>query len=563
MSQVQNPIRALLKQFRKELIAVGLFSMVANVLMLTPTIYMLQVFDRVMVSQSGLTLITVSVLVLLLFLVMGFAEWLRSRVLVRAGVRIDKLLNTKVFEASYNSALSQSGKPLAEGFTDLTNLRQFMTGNGIFAFFDAPWTPIYIAVAWLLHPILGYVALVFVVILSLLGVLGHFVTKQSHQLTLQNNLNTNAFVQSKLRNAESVEAMGMVANLRSKWLKLHAQDTSVAQSTHDKTSKLQALTKFVQYSQQSLILGAGAVLVIWGEISVGAMIAANILMARALQPVQMVVGSWKGFMAAKLSYQRLSQLLIEFEPKHSQPLSFMPSGRLETRGLNALSFDGEKHILRDVSLSVNPGEVLVVVGPSGSGKSTLAKCLLGIWPRTTGLTLLDGTEINLLDREALGPHIGYLPQEIELFEGTIAENICRFGEIDSEKIIWAARTAGVHEMILRFPNGYETPMGVAGGVLSGGQRQRIALARALYGSPQILVLDEPNANLDDLGERALVQAIGELKQLGKTVVIVSHRQGIVQIADALLVMQGGQVRFYGPQPQVLAELSMASAAAAA
>lgn len=558
MSPTHNPIRNLLKQFRKELIAVGLLSMVANVLMLTPTIYMLQVFDRVMVSQSGLTLITVSMLVLLLFLVMGFAEWLRSRVLVRAGVRIDKLLNTKVFEASYNSALKQSGKPLAEGFTDLTNLRQFMTGNGIFSFFDAPWTPVYIAVAWLLHPILGYVAFVFIVILTLLGIFGHFATEESHHLTLQNSLNTNAFVQSKMRNAESVEAMGMVGNLRSKWLKLHAQDTGIAHNTHGKTSLLQAVTKFVQYSQQSLILGVGAVLVIWGEISLGAMIAANILMARALQPVQMVIGSWKGFMAAKLSYKRLGELLIQFEPRSSESLSFVPIGRLESRGLNALGFDDEKQILKDINLSVNPGEVLVVVGPSGSGKSTLAKCLLGIWPRTTGLTLLDGAEINHLDREELGPHIGYLPQEIELFEGTIAENISRFGAIDSEKIIWAARTAGVHEMILHFPNGYETPMGIARGVLSGGQRQRIALARALYGNPQILVLDEPNANLDDLGERALVQAMGELKRLGKTVVIVSHRKGIVEIADALLVMQSGQVRFYGPQPQILAELSMAS-----
>lgn len=561
MSQVHHPIKGLLKQFRKELVAVGLFSMVANVLMLAPTIYMLQVFDRVMVSQSGLTLITVSALVLLLFLVMGFAEWLRSRVLVRAGVRIDKLLNTKVFEASYDSALTQSGKPIAQGFTDLTNLRQFMTGNGIFAFFDAPWTPIYIAVAWLLHPVLGYVALVFVVVLSLLGVFGHFLTKQSHLLTMQNSLSTHAFVQSKLRNAESVEAMGMAVNLRSKWLNLHAHDASVARSTHDKTSQLQAITKFVQYSQQSLILGAGAVLVIGGEISMGAMIAANILMARALQPVQMVVGSWKGFMTAKLSYKRLSELLIEFEPQNTQPLSFVPNGVLETRGLSAMSFDGSKQILKDVSVRVRPGEVLVVLGPSGSGKSTFAKCLLGIWPRTEGLTLLDGTEINQLDREELGPYLGYLPQEIELFEGSIAENICRFGVVDPEKIIWAARTAGVHEMILRFPNGYETPMGVAGGVLSGGQRQRIALARALYGGPQILVLDEPNANLDDLGERALVQAMAELKRLGKTVVIVSHRQGIVQIADALLVMQDGRVRFYGPQPQILAELSMASAGA--
>lgn len=559
----RNPLNAILWDFRREFYVVGLFSMVANLLLLTPTLYMLQVYDRVLLSHNQLTLLVVSLLALFFFAVMAFAEWARSRLLVRAGVRFDALVNTRVFRAAFEAALNQAGRNPREAFTDLVNLRQFMTGNGVFAFFDAPWTPIYIAVAWLLHPWLGLVATVFALVLVIAAWLSHRLTRAGHEELGESAFKVGGFVQGKLRNAEAIEAMGMLDNLRLRWRNLACQHLDLQARMAELGQRLQASTKFIQLVQQSLMLAAGAVLVIRGELSPGAMIAANVLMARALQPVQLIVASWKGFMTARLSYRRLVELLAAYPERSGLALAEAPRGAVGLRGLQASADGRAEPILKGIDAEFAAGEVVVILGPSGSGKSTLARCLMGVWPRMSGAVLLDGTPLREWDRHELGPHLGYLPQDVELLEGTIAENIARFGTVDSEKVIAAAQGAGVHDMILHFPQGYDTPMGVAGNLLSGGQRQRIALARAMYGDPALLVLDEPNANLDDAGEAALLLAVKKLKAQGRTVFVISHRGGIVNVADRLLVLAQGRVREFGPRAEVLARLMPPAAPTAA
>lgn len=553
-----DALMAILKGFRREFWSVGIFSLVINLLMLTPTLYMLQVYDRVLVSQSGLTLLALSLIALFCFAVIGFAELVRSRLLVRAGLRFDALVNTRVFRAGFDAALDQTGRNPREAFDDLLNLRQFLTGNGIFAFFDLPWMPVYIAVVALLHPWLGGVTLIFALLLGLIAWYGHHRTEGFHALALEAGQQTSSFAQSRLRNAEVIQAMGMLPALLQRWLNLNRRQLAVQEAMGDRIQRQQSLIRFVQSFMQALTLAAGAVFVIRGELSPAAMIAVNVLMGRALAPMQQLAATWRAFMAAKLSYDRLNDLLISYPESAGLPLSETPRGAMRCEALQAFAPGRQTPILQGIDLDVSPGELIVILGPSGSGKSTLARCLMGIWPRTAGRVLLDGASLAELDRAALGPYLGYLPQDIELLEGTIAENIARFGPLDSEKVIAAARAADIHEMILRFPQGYDTPVGVGGAKLSAGQRQRIALARALYGEPAVLVLDEPNANLDDAGEMALQRAVLEQRAQGRTVIVVSHRGGIVSLADRLLVLVEGRIHLLGPPAIVLAKLTKPS-----
>ncbi len=528
--------------------------------MLTPTLYMLQVFDRVMTSGNDLTLIGISLVTLFFFAIMAVAEWARSRVLVRAGVRFDAALNTEVFRASFEASLNKAGRNPGEAFADLTNLRQFLSTNGVFAFFDAPWVPIYIAVAWLMHPWLGLASILFAVMLVLVAWGGHLYTRALHTSVLEAGMRSNGFVQSKLRNAEAIEAMGMLPSLFTRWRAIHLTHLEAMASNQDKNQRVQSVTKFLQYSQQSLMIGIAAMLVIRGEISMGAIIASNMLMARALAPVQMLVGSWKGFMAARLSYQRLGTLLTAYPAKIGRALTAPLEGQITLRGLIARAEGRETPILQGLDAEIPSGELLVVLGPSGSGKTTLARCLLGIWPLTEGEVLLDGVPIGDWDRAAIGPCLGYLPQDIELFDGSIGDNIARFGTPEPSMIIAAAKAANVHEMILRFPQGYDTSMGLAGSQLSAGQRQRIALARALYGEPALIVLDEPNANLDDAGEAALMQAVQALRAKGCTLVVISHRGGLVTLADRLMILNQGRIQAFGPREALLARNAALGAA---
>ena len=543
--------------FRREFLVVGVFSMVANVLMLSPTLYMLQVFDRVMSSRSELTLLAMSLITLFLFGVMAFAEWMRSRVLVRAGVRLDALLGTRVFNASFDAHLAPSRVSPARSFGDLIQIRQFLTGQGILAFFDTPWTPIYMGVLFILHPMLGFLALFFAAVQGALAWFGHRRTVTPAEDASKASSESAAYLQSKLRNAEVLEPMGMVHNLRPHWARRHAHAQELQGRAQAITHRITAWSKFIRYSQQSLALGAGALLVIDGQLSPGGMIAANVLMSRALAPIDMLVGTWRGFIGARSAFRRLEALLAA-HPERDPALSRVaPQGALALRDVVAVAPGRAEPILKGVSVAVSAGTVTVVLGPSGSGKSTLARCMLGIWPDVSGEVLLDGLPIAGWDRNELGPYVGYLPQDVELFEGSIAENIARFGEVSPEKVIAAARSAGLHEMILRFPKGYDTPIGEAGHLLSGGQRQRIGLARAMYGDPVLVVLDEPNANLDDVGEAALVGAVQELKVKGCTVFLITHRPGIVAVADRVLILRNGVVKADGPRDEVLAALRTA------
>lgn len=557
----RSELTATLWGFRREFVIVGVFSMIANVLMLTPTLYMLQVYDRVMASQSELTLIAMSLLALLMFAFMAFAEWMRSRLLVRTGVRLDAQLSTLVFNASFEAHLSQSGSNPSRAFGDLIQIRQFLTGNGIFAFFDAPWTPIYMAVLFFLHPWLGVLGMVFALLQAALAWFGHRHTTAPSEAAAAAQAEAGSFLQSKLRNSEVLESMGMIRSLQTRWNERHQTALARNGDSQHLMHRITAISKFIRYSQQSLALGAGALLVINGELSPGGMIAANVLMTRALSPIDMLVSSWRQFAGMRAAFVRLETLLADYPERDPALKRVAPTGQITLNKVFALASGRADPILKNVAFSVPAGTVTAILGPSGSGKSTLARVMVGIWPNVSGDVLLDGVPVDSWNRIELGPHIGYLPQDIELFEGTIAENIARFSGTNSAKVIAAAKSASLHEMILRFPKGYDTSIGEAGNLLSGGQRQRIGLARAIYGNPMIVVLDEPNANLDDLGEAALYKTVEELKAGGKTVFLITHRPGAVAVADRILVLRDGAVQADGPRDTVLAALQNAQQAA--
>ena len=560
---LRDELSAVLWQLRREFAVVGVFSMVVNLLMLTPTLYMLQVYDRVMLSQSQMTLLVVSLICLFLFGVMAFSEWARSILLVRTGVRLDQLLSQKVFNGTFLAYLNPSDSSPAKAFSDLTAVRQFLTGNGIFAFFDSPWVPIYIGVLFLLHPWLGVVALVFAVVQGGIAWFGHRQSKEAQLIASRSQAETQGFLSSKLRNVDVLVSMGMLEGLYRRWQDKQHKTLLVAGDAQHQTGGLTALSKFVRYAQQSLSLGAGAWLVVVGEISPGAMIAANVLMSRALAPIDLLVSTWPSFLTTKDAFERLRALLKLTPAGRTEVMSARPLGQLTLEHV-VVSLPGrDKPVLDDVSFTTLPGTVTVVLGPSGSGKSTLARAMMGIGhlPQS-GRVLLDGTPITDWTRESLGPYVGYLPQDIELFDGTVAENIARIGEVNSEAVIAAAQAAGLHPMILRFPKGYDTPMGQAGAFLSGGQRQRIGLARALYGEPSLVVLDEPNANLDDEGEKALLNAMQLLKGKGANVVLISHRPGVLAVADRVVILQEGKLVASGPRDGVLDALKKQKEAAA-
>jgi ATP-binding cassette subfamily C exporter for protease/lipase len=549
-----SPLTEVLLSFKKEFLVVGLFSAVVNLLMLTPTLYMLQVFDRVLNGQSFTTLFVVSLITLFLFVMMAFAEWARSILLVRTGVKLDQALSKKVFLSSFLSYLNPSESEPSKAFGYLITLRQFMTGNGVFALFDSPWLPIYVGVLFLLHPLLGWLAIGFSVVQVGMAWYGYHVGRDAQLTSDASGATAQKFMQSKLRNIEVLSSMGMLAPLYKRWQSLQFKALLQNGRAQQRTGAVTALSKFVRYTQQSASLGAGAWLVIHGEVSVGAMIAGNVLMTRALAPIDLLVGSWPGFLSSKEAYTKLQDLMA-FQPKgRDKVYTDAPVGRLKIQKLVVRATGREKPILKDVNFEAFPGMATVVLGPSGSGKSTLARAMLGIWPDYDGEILLDDQPIAQWTRESLGAHLGYLPQDIELFDGTIAENIARIGEVDSARVIEAAEAAGLHQIILRFPKGYDTRVGQGGAFLSGGQRQRVGLARALYGNPAVVVLDEPNANLDDAGENALLQAVELLKRQGKTVVLISHRPSVLKVADRLVILQDGQVVVSGPRDGVLAKL---------
>lgn len=531
----------LLWTFRRELIWVCIFSFFANLLMLTPTLYMLQVFDRVMLSGSELTLIALTGFMVFFYLVMGVAEWLRSRLLVRAGARFDDAINTRVFNAAFEQRLNGATRNPLQPLNDLTGLRQFITGSGVFAVMDTPWTLVYLAVLFLMHPWLGWTAVAFSIVQVSMALAGHWLTSRRLKAAQELTADSNTYLQAKLRNSETVEALGMLDNLRHQWLATHERQLAAHADAQVMARRVQAANKFVQYMQQGLMLAIGALLAIDGKISAGAMIACNALMGNALRPIGMIVQLWKQYVEANNAYRRLDQLLTAHPERVDHHQAESVRGQISLRDLEATAPGRTSPILKGLTADLPAGEVIAILGPSGAGKSTLARCLLGIWPDTKGQVLLDGHPIDEWSREALGPHVGYLPQDIELFDGTISENIARFTKVPPELVIDAAKRTGIHDMILRLSKGYDTPMGEAGSLLSGGQRQRIGLARAILGNPALVVLDEPNANLDDAGEQALARTVRDLKARGATVFMIVHHQHLLAVSDKVLMLDNGQI----------------------
>ncbi|SIO19084.1 ATP-binding cassette, subfamily C, exporter for protease/lipase [Sulfurivirga caldicuralii] len=553
-NDARSELAEILLSMKRYFWGVGIFSFFINLLMLTGPLYMLQVYDRVLASRNDMTLIALTILVVGLFLLMALLEFVRSRVLVRVGAAIEAKLNSRVFDAAFEATLRRGGANARQALSDLTQLRQFMTGNGPFAFFDAPWFPIYIAVIFVLHPWLGWFSIAAALILVALTIWNEVSTKKP--LAEANRLANQAtnFAHNNLSNAEVIEAMGMLDALRARWKHLHAKHLVEQARASDKAGFITSLTKFVRLTSQSLILGLGAYLAIRNQITPGEMIVGSILMGRALAPLDQLIANWKGFTQARLAYHRLKKLLAQFPKKPEQMPLPAPKGLVKVENVVAVPPGGQVPILRGVNCGFAPGTITAIIGPSGSGKSTLARLLVGVWPSHGGKVRIDGADVAQWDKSELGPYLGYLPQDIELFDGTIAENIARFGEIDPGKVVEAAQLAGVHEMILHFPKGYDTPIGPGGAALSGGQRQRIALARAIYGDARIIVLDEPNSNLDDAGERALLTALQHLKEQNRTVVVITHRTNILKVVDNILVIRDGVSQAFGPREQVLQAL---------
>ena len=549
-------LAASFKDVKSYFIYAGLFSAAVNFLMLVPVIYMLQVYDRVVSSGSYSTLAMLTLLMVALTAALGGFEWVRSMILIAASNRIEKNLRRRVSDATFKRALLTGGAVSnSQPLSDLSSLRQFLTGNGLFAFFDAPWFPIYVFVMFMFHPLFGYAAIFAGIVMVALAYTTEKVTSKKLQDANSQSNWINNQVNGTLKNSEVIAAMGMADDLRHRQEKRFDEVLTLQTDASRSAGLLQSLSKTFRMVMQSLLLGLGALLALRQEISPGMMIAGSLLLGRALAPIDMLVGTWKGFTLARGQYDRLGQLLNQI-PKDADTMSLpAPTGKLSAENVMVVPPGSKNIVVRGVNMELNAGEALGIVGPSASGKSCLARALLGIWPTYSGKVRLDGADIFAWDRTELGPYIGYLPQDIELFDGSISENICRFGDVDPDKVVEAARTAGVHDLILHLPQGYDTVIGGSGGILSGGQRQRIGLARAIYGSPKYLVLDEPNSNLDDQGERELVEAIRRIKSEGATVIIITHRTMVLQCVDKILVMRDGAASHFGPRDQVLAALA--------
>ncbi len=560
-SKTKSDLEDALYQCRHSFISAAIFSMCINFLMLVPVVYMLQLYDRVIPSGSMSTLIMLTIIAMFLFLTMGGLEWVRSIILVKVSTRLETLLNTRLHDISFKQSLYTGGKKASsQPLDDLTGLRQFLTGNGLFAFFDAPWIPVYIAVMFMFHAWIGWMAIITACVLILVAIVNEKLTRTA--LTEANNIAmaNRAQLNKNLVNAEVIESMGMLGSMRARWLARNDEVLQYQSNASSKAGLLAALSKVLRLASQSLILGLGAYLAIEREISPGSMIAGSILLGRALAPIDQMIGGWKGFIGARDQYARIKELFLGV-PKDEERMSLPePQGELTAESAVITPPGTKLPAVKGVSFTIKKGMLVGILGPSGAGKSTLVRGLLGIWPTSSGKIRLDGADVFTWNREELGSSIGYLPQDVELFEGTVSENISRFGELDSEAVIRASKAADVHEMILRFQDGYDTVIGPAGGTLSGGQRQRIGLARALYGDPALIVLDEPNANLDEAGETALTKAMTGLRHANVTVLVVTHRPNILAAMDNIMILNDGQIIAFDQRDKILTQLQSQQAA---
>lgn len=555
--KTRNDITAFIAARKSLFTSLALFSALINLLMLVPSVYMLQVYDRVLPSGNEMTLLMLTLIMAGLLALTGALDYLRNMLVIRMSNQFDLALNSRVYDAAFQAKLHRTpGHLPLQAQTDLMILRRFITGNGVFAFLDLPWFPLYLLVIALFNPWLGLFACGGAVVLIVLALLNERLSGPPLTAANRSSSAAQSMQSSHFAHPEPADAMGMQQYLRQHWLNRHCDSLKEQTQASDYSAKIMTTTKTVRLILQSLMLGLGGWLALDNTISPGMMIAGSILLGRALSPVEQVTGVWKSAKESRLAYQRLTALLAA-HPQPPQKLALpVPQGHLSVSVMQAGYPGADTPQLHNLHFSLAPGEVLGIIGPSGAGKSALAKLLAGLWPATRGAVRLDEADLCQQNKALSGKYTGYLPQEIALFPGTIADNIARFDpDADPENIIRAAQLAQVHELILQLPQGYETLTGADGTGLSGGQRQRIALARALYGSPALIILDEPNAALDDAGLSALLTAINTLKKQGKTIVLITHHKPLLSVTDKLLLLAGGRMQLFGPTEKVIETLN--------
>ena len=516
---------------------------------------MLEVYDRVLTSSNLATLFFLTIIVVGLYIVMSALEFIRSGIVIKAGEKIDNKLNQQVFTAAFYQNLKSKKVNAGQALADLTIIRQFITGNGLFAFFDAPWFPFYLLLNFLFDFWIGLFTTFSVLLLVLLAWINDKATSQSLQEASEYSNKSMATASNNLRHAETIHAMGMLGSMRARWFKSHQKFLDVQAIASMRASHVASISKFFRLVMQSLILGLGAWLAINHEISSGMMIAGSILLGRALAPVDLIISVWKQWGSVVAAYDRLEKLLAENAVKDSTFKLPRPVGNLALEEVYIRFETAEQYTLKNISLYLSSGECLAIIGQSGAGKSTLGKSIVGLIVPLAGKVRMDGADIYSWDREELGKYTGYLSQQPILFAGTIAENICRFGKLDSEKIIKAATIAGVHELILRLPKGYETEIGDGGMGLSGGEIQRIALSQSLYGDPSLVVLDEPSSNLDQAGEAGFIETLAKLKSTGQTVVYITHSVKLIGYSDKLLLLENGTIKAFDTTQNVINQMS--------
>ncbi|HEV7476591.1 MAG TPA: type I secretion system permease/ATPase [Burkholderiales bacterium] len=552
---MRNLVGSLLRYFAYA----GAFSLAINVLLLVPALYMLQVFDRVLASRSEETLVMLSFGAVLALAMMSLLDVLRAQLLAACGLALDRSLGPDVLRSLLALTARTGGAEHLNGLRDVATLRGFLVGAPVIALFDTPWLPLFLALIWLFHPLLGILAIGGALLMLGLAWANERFTRQPLERVQAESRRSGRFIDAAVRSAESVDALGMREAVTRRWSALNETALREQREASRLGALFSGLTKFARQAIQMTMLGAGAWLVISQNLSSGVMIACTIILGRALAPVEMLVGSWRSLVDVRGAWLRLTKL-FESRPAAGAPATELPapSGAVAAEGVMHMFPRMERPVLRGVAFALPAGESLGVIGPTAAGKSTLAKLLVGIWKPTSGAVRLDGVDVAAWDRAQLGPHVGYVPQTVELFGGTIADNIARLGEPDSAAVVRAAQRAYAHDMILRLPKGYDTETGNAGEALSPGQRQRVALARALYGEPRLVVLDEPNANLDADGDDGLLRALQGMKQAGVTVIIVAHRPSLLAGVDKLLVLKDGVMELYGPRAEIMARVTRAA-----
>jgi len=538
---------------RRAFYFVAVISLGINILMLSSAIYMMQVYDRVLTTRNVDTLIVLSIIILFALVVLALLDGIRNQTMVRIGGWLDRQLSGATLASSISVGLV-SGGSTAQGLRDLSSLRGYMASPSVFPLFDAPFAPIFLLAIFLIHPTLGWIAVTGAVILFVFGVINDRVTKRASAESNSANIAALNYADTAVRNADAIEAMGMLPGLSKKYHAASEAAFDSQKTATDRSGLLSSTAKGLRLILQSAILGVGAWLVIQQEMTAGVMIAASIIMGRALAPVEQSITAWRAFTIARETYHRLEKHLETHKTSEDTTSLPVPTGQLQLEGVSYVPPGSEKAIVNNITGTLQAGDALGLIGPSASGKSTLGRMIVGALTPTKGAVRLDGANVATWDAVDRGPHIGYLPQEIEFFDGTIRENIARLTDASDEEIVEAAQLAGVHEMILTLPEGYESNIGTNGIRLSGGQRQRLALARAVFRKPKLLLLDEPNSNLDATGEQKLVEAIGHMRGLGTTIIVIAHRPNILAQMDLVLVLKEGEASMFGARDQVLEQI---------